>query len=189
MILSFILKIQFVKEQESNYFHRFLTFFISFLIKQVSFYLFQFLSEIRKADYKILFLTKLKMMEYHYQHNDILKKAKSTIISDIVEYYYFTPSTAELKNIKNVADYFHYDKQYLARLFKKETGIRMYEFIQDIKIKKAKEALICSTKNVAEISKMLGYRTDYFQKLFKFKTGMTPIKFRRANSSSPDDQM
>lgn len=131
----------------------------------------------------------LKSIEYFYQRNDSKKATKNTLISQIIEYYYFSPDTTELNSIEKIAAYFHYDKQYLSRLFKKETGIKMSEFLVDVKMRKAKEALIKNSKNISEIAKMLGYRPDYFQKLFKSKTGLTPLEYRKANSIGIESQL
>ncbi len=131
----------------------------------------------------------LKSIEYFYYENDSKKTTKNTLISQIITYYYFSPDTAELNSIEKIAEYFHYDKQYLSRLFKKETGIKMSAFLIDVKIRKAKEALIKNDKNISEVAKTLGYRTDYFQKLFKSKTGLTPLEYRNANSIGIDSQL
>ena len=131
----------------------------------------------------------LKSIEHFYNINNLQNKTKNTLISEIIEYYYFSPDTAEMNNIEKVADHFHYDKQYLARLFKKETGIKMNEFLIDVKIRKAKECLIANDKNISEIAKIFGYRPDYFQKLFKSKTGLTPLEYRKANSIRNSSQL
>ncbi len=131
----------------------------------------------------------LKSIEYFYNKSNSQKTTKNTLISEIIAYYYFSPDTAELNSIEKVAKYFHYDKQYLARLFKRETGIKMNEFLIEVKIRKAKEALISNDKNISEIAKMFGYRPDYFQKLFKNKTGLTPLEYRKAYSIGENSQL
>ena len=71
---------------------------------------------------------------------------------------------------------------YLSDLLKKETGKGLKEHIDSFIIKKAKNALLNSSKSVSEVAYSLGY--DYpqsFTRLFKKKTGMSPQDFRTLN--------
>ncbi len=70
-------------------------------------------------------------------------------------------------------------KVYLSRLFKKETGRTCYEYIQDVRIRNAKEMLLYTSLTIAEIAKQTGFKSyDQFAVVFKKLTGDTPTLYR-----------
>ncbi len=84
-------------------------------------------------------------------------------------------------SLKTVAHQFNYTKEYLARYFKKHMGMSMQEYINKLKISKARELLIQSDKNIKEIASELGFADDkYFLRLFKQYEKITPRNYRRA---------
>ncbi len=84
-------------------------------------------------------------------------------------------------SLKSVAYEFNYTKEYLARYFKKHMGMSMQEYINKMKIAKARELLIQAEKNIKEISSELGFSDDkYFLRLFKQYEKITPREYRRA---------
>lgn len=67
---------------------------------------------------------------------------------------------------------------YCSRLFKKETGKTLSQYLVDKRIEKAK-ALLCSEMSVKNVALQVGYSNfSYFSKLFKEETGMTPMEYR-----------
>jgi AraC-like DNA-binding protein len=74
-----------------------------------------------------------------------------------------------------------YNYDYLARLFKKKMGMKISNYINYIRIEKAKKLLLETVKTIKEISFEVGYDDDkYFMKLFKISQGMTPSDYRKA---------
>lgn len=72
-------------------------------------------------------------------------------------------------------------RDYLFRLYKRETGRNLMDYLLDVRIQKAKELLMQPGKyKVYEVSELVGY-TDYayFSKLFKKQTGVTPKSFQK----------
>lgn len=66
--------------------------------------------------------------------------------------------------------------------FKEYTGISPAQFQINLRINKAKELLISSSKPLKELANSLGFESsDYFFRLFKQKTGFTPSNFREKN--------
>ena len=71
---------------------------------------------------------------------------------------------------------------YLSRLFKKETGTTISDYIQNKKIETAKNMLIYSDYTLSQISSTLAFPTQsYFTEIFHKKTGLTPSKYRALN--------
>jgi len=54
------------------------------------------------------------------------------------------------------------------------------QYLNDIRIKVAKEALISTDKRVNEIGRMVGFdNTNNFIRIFRKKTGATPLNYRK----------
>ncbi|HHX38156.1 MAG TPA: response regulator [Clostridiaceae bacterium] len=72
-------------------------------------------------------------------------------------------------------------RDYLFRLYKKETGRNLMDYLVDVRIQKAKEFLMQLGKyKVYEVSEMVGYVDyAYFTKIFKKKTGVSPKKYQK----------
>ena len=63
--------------------------------------------------------------------------------------------------------------------FKNYTGYAPAKYFQELKISKAKELLVGTSRSIKEIALLLGYgTTGYFSILFKQYTGYTPIEYR-----------
>lgn len=69
---------------------------------------------------------------------------------------------------------------HLAKVFKKETGVTMTEYIAFLRCKKAANLLKKTNLPIQEISSYVGYSdNNYFVKVFRKNYGMTPTEFRR----------
>lgn len=83
-------------------------------------------------------------------------------------------------SIKDIAEIFHYNPNYLGRLFKKETGLSFNQYITLCRINKAKELLINTKQSCIEISNKIGFNNvTYFNSIFKKHTGMTPKEYKK----------
>jgi two-component system response regulator YesN len=79
----------------------------------------------------------------------------------------------------SLAEIVYLNPDYLARLFKKETGVSLGNYIIQVRIKIAKQLLETSHFSVKTIAIKVGYANySYFSKLFKQDTGCTPNEYR-----------
>ena len=70
-------------------------------------------------------------------------------------------------------------RAYLSHQFRKETGITLMDFINDLKIEEARRLLSTTDLPISEIAGLLAYSSQsYFQTVFKRHTGKTPGKYR-----------
>ncbi|MBR3942875.1 MAG: helix-turn-helix transcriptional regulator [Clostridia bacterium] len=86
------------------------------------------------------------------------------------------------KNISLVscAEALHMNPKYLGRLFRNETKNTFHEYLNNIRITRAKDLLYGTSVPVIEIALSCGYNTvTYFNRIFKQNTGYTPTDFRR----------
>lgn len=68
---------------------------------------------------------------------------------------------------------------YVSTLFKKEVGITISEYIQQVKINEAKKLIEYSNTPISEICSLLNFTDQsYFTKVFKKHTGITPKQYR-----------
>lgn len=86
------------------------------------------------------------------------------------------------KDIKavTIAEAHYITPNYFSMLFKQETGCNYSEYLNTVRINKAKELLSETSNKVFEIAEYVGYREyKYFVQVFKNFTGTTPTQFRK----------
>jgi len=81
--------------------------------------------------------------------------------------------------LKDLANDFHFQENYLSRKIKKITDRNFNELVQEYRLLEA-EKLLCKTDlSVEKISDRIGYSTPaYFYKMFRSHYHMTPVEFR-----------
>lgn len=84
--------------------------------------------------------------------------------------------------LKNIAKAMGYTEYYLSRKFQQEMGIRLLDYIKNVRLEYAKVWLISTDKSIQDISEQLRFGTrNYFTRVFKEKTGKTPAAYREEN--------
>lgn len=84
--------------------------------------------------------------------------------------------------ISMFTDRYYLSREYIMKLFKQEYGCGIHEYIQDVRMKKAKEFLNDMQIKIQNISQILGYSdTNYFSKAFKNFYGVSPTDYRSIN--------
>lgn len=83
-----------------------------------------------------------------------------------------------------------YSEQHLCRLFRKHLNTRPIEYVEQLRVQKAKEMLIKTELSIIDISKIIGYdNAAYFSKLFKKNISCTPTEYRRQNKIIFDSEL
>ena len=83
-------------------------------------------------------------------------------------------------NRTSIAEHFFITPNYLSRLFKKETGMLLTEYIQKERMTKAQELLKNTELSVSEIALQTGYPSfAHFSKQFRRFTGDSPNEYRK----------
>jgi len=94
-------------------------------------------------------------------------------IDYIYEHLHIRMTVSHLSHVTNLSS------TYLSRLFKKETGMAVSEFILNKKLETAKAMLADSSYSIAEISASLAFPSQsYFSNVLKKECGLTPKKYR-----------
>ncbi|UJF31833.1 response regulator transcription factor [Paenibacillus hexagrammi] len=81
---------------------------------------------------------------------------------------------------EDVAAFVNLNSAYLSRLFRKQTGKSLIDYMIEFKMGRAKELLKHSEMTVSAVAQSLGYvNFSYFSKVFKKIYGMNPQDFRK----------
>jgi AraC-like DNA-binding protein/ligand-binding sensor protein len=100
-------------------------------------------------------------------------------IIEAVQNYASTYYNRELK-LTELAKIYFLNPQYLCRLFKRKTGTHFTDYLNRIRIEKAKEMLKLSEDTVLDIALRVGFNNvTYFNRVFKVIEGVTPTEYRK----------
>lgn len=122
----------------------------------------------------------------HY-YIDLISKNQTTdeseaVISKAVDYIQNNYRSAEL-SLGKVAQASYVSAAYLNRLFNKNKGCTVMEFVKNVRIEHAKLLLRKSDHTTKEIAEQVGYNSrSYFSKLFKKEVGISPNEYRSSIS-------
>lgn len=82
--------------------------------------------------------------------------------------------------LKGIADHFSMNESSLSRMFKNDTGINLNYFINEKKMKKAKELLSADDTMIKDVAMAVGMEDQlYFNKVFKKYYHISPSEFKK----------
>lgn len=112
-----------------------------------------------------------RLVNKHSQRNYslLIQKVITQIESDI---------SSDLA-LNTLAKVFNVNPSYLSTLFKKETGTTLTDYVNKMRIDRAKELLVSTNIQIQNIAQRCGMLdVNYFTKTFKKYTDLTPKKYR-----------
>lgn len=81
---------------------------------------------------------------------------------------------------EDIASYVYLNPDYLTRLFKKETGQTMIEYIQSERIESTKKLMETTNLSVSKIAEKMGYSNfSHFARMFRKHTGLSPLEYKK----------
>lgn len=92
-------------------------------------------------------------------------------------------------DVSSMSDYCKLSSGYFSHLFKKRTGAAPMQYLNSLRLEKAKELIISDTIPFTEIASLVGFNDPlYFSRTFKKNVGISPRKFRQSllASNTPD---
>lgn len=115
---------------------------------------------------------------YAKRMNELAKQnICSRPVSKCIEYIYENLHTRI--TVETLSELVSLSPAYLSRLFKKETGYSISDYIRSKKLETAKSMLAYSDYSISEISASLSFPSQsYFTNLLKADCGMTPKEYR-----------
>ena len=98
-------------------------------------------------------------------------------ITDVVNY--IDEHFSEELSLVLLSERFHIESTYLSKLFKKETGENVMNYIAGKRIERAKTLIVERELAINEIAFLVGYSDyNYFNKVFKKLTGLSPRDYK-----------
>ena len=86
---------------------------------------------------------------------------------------------------EDIAKHVYLNPDYLTRIFKKETGMSISDYMQQCRLNYAKQLLTETNYTVSEIAVTVGYSNiSYFSTIFKKVTCLNPIDYRKLHKNS-----
>lgn len=82
-------------------------------------------------------------------------------------------------SLKDISDHIHLSNEHTSRIFKKEMGITVTDYINNQKMQLAKDMLTSNEMSLLDIAYKMGYENyGYFNKTFKKHFGISPQKMK-----------
>lgn len=124
------------------------------------------------AAYRVLFEERLK----NRSHLEL--RGYSQLTRNIMEYT--EEHYPESLSLKLFGDLFHVSPNYVSRLFKQEVGQGLFDYINELRIEKAKVLLKDYRYKIYDVAEMVGFNNQaHFAIVFQKYTGFSPKQYRK----------
>ncbi|MCI8626364.1 MAG: helix-turn-helix transcriptional regulator [Lachnospiraceae bacterium] len=143
---------------------------------------------LHQANRPVSFSSKEEMLAFVLQGNQILCQSienyqtekNDSMIGRLQEYIKEHYGNPEI-NVAFLAEQFGITPNYLSSRYRRQTGIKLTEYIQQIRLAHAEELLRQTNQKVQDIARQCGYEYNvgYFQQSFRKKQGMSPSEYRK----------
>lgn len=81
---------------------------------------------------------------------------------------------------EKAAEHVYLNPAYLSRLFRKETGLTLTDYLLELRVSKAKNELANTNFRISDIAASVGYTNfSHFSQAYKRATGLTPQEYRK----------
>ena len=107
------------------------------------------------------------------------QESADTFVGSVVEY--LNKRYSENCSLESIASEFYISKYYLCRVFRKNTGMTVNDYLNQVRIKNACGYLEASDKSIYEIARLCGFQSSaYFSNHFKKVMNISPSEYRRS---------
>lgn len=105
-------------------------------------------------------------------------------IKKYAEYHYFS-----ISSLDDIAKALSLNKTYMQKIFKEETGTTIWNYVNEIRIRRAAALLKSADIPIGDLNEFVGINSrQNFYLLFKKTYGMSPSDFRTAHAPKADGQ-
>lgn len=111
--------------------------------------------------------------------DEIRDREKGKSVTDtMVDYIHNHYEENVNRNI--LAEIVHLSPEYVGKIFKKEMGVGINEYLNQLRIQKAQNLLDSTNYKIIDIALMVGYdNMPYFSSIFKKTVGMSPAEYKK----------
>lgn len=100
------------------------------------------------------------------------------VMVDYIRNHYEEPITRN-----TLADLVHLSPEYVGKIFKKDMGVNINDYINHLRIHKAKYMILSTNYKLIDIALMVGFENmPYFSSVFKKYEGISPAEYKKNNS-------
>ena len=93
---------------------------------------------------------------------------------------YIEKHLLDINSLEGICAQFHYSKNHVINVFRREYGITPFEYINDVKIKRAMYLLEVTSRSIEDIAIESGFNHySHFYRLFIRKNGISPHQWRK----------
>jgi AraC-like DNA-binding protein len=146
---------------------------------------------------EVLFDDKWNAIRYLLLNEADNKRGSSSITNLFLYCYDFIANESIPESIKYINEHFaedidlkklsvmeHYNISYYTEWFKNKMKVSPVEYIQNLRVKKAKELLLNSNLSILQISQIVGYEyNSSFTRVFKYLEKISPAEFRKKSKN------
>lgn len=127
---------------------------------------------------------------------DAMEQLRSTLMPQVLDFFFYNENflddrivgqvqlhvrqhLSEDLKVSTLGQLFFLSPNHLSYLFKKETGYTLSDYVENVRMERARALLSMADSTVAEVAMQVGY-TDaaYFSRVFKKATGLSPQKYQ-----------
>lgn len=124
------------------------------------------------------YLTQLAQVLFDLKHSQQKRRSDNVIIT--LQEYIHAHLNEDLSLVR-LSEQVYLNPSYLSRIYKKETGANLSDFIEGVRIEKAKELMKNERLRINEIAAMVGYDTaTSFTRFFRKMSGLSPQEYRES---------
>jgi two-component system sensor histidine kinase YesM len=124
-------------------------------------------------------LAREKAIDFSEMVEDLTEDSQGAVVEKVKQIIADNISLSNLQR-EELAQMVYLSPGYLSRIFKKETGMSLSDYITRKRIVMAKQLLSKTNLSITAIAERVGLSyASYFTKLFKENVGMTPQEYRQ----------
>ncbi|MDR0271533.1 response regulator [Paenibacillus sp.] len=110
-----------------------------------------------------------------HQNDSVIQRVK----------YYITENLSEQITREQLASYVHLNPAYLSRLFKREVGESITDYILHVRMSLAKDLITTTSIPISDVAQTFGYHNfSHFSKMFRKVYQVSPQQFRQQSVES-----
>lgn len=135
-----------------------------------------------------------EIREYYIQLfsnvSGMLKMNNVYVTDDVVEKMktYMQRNYKKDITVEFISSLFYMSRSYCSHLFKQRAGVSFVDYLNSIRIQKAKQLLLESDKKMYQIARSVGYdNVKYFFRIFNKLEKMTPNEYRKRHRENTDE--
>ena len=136
-------------------------------------------SELMQKSGLITFLCTLgRTWEKQFKENSMVYSSKRNLLADAL--MFIEKNIKDAIKIEELASKAYLSPSYFRKIFKEFTGLAPIDYINQLRISKAKQLLSDEKMPVSDVGEAVGIKdTNYFSRLFRSTVGCSPSEYRK----------